>query len=304
MNASFLRYIFLASSLIFISSCQTKQEGAVEGSIVPPGTGAHVIVSLSGKTVSSVDADTRNGTFKISLAPGKYDIRINSPASSLPVNFPDVSVAPGKTAQLPPIQIAQLTGTSSIAGTVFPTTTDSKITLFYEGQERASMSASSNGRYEFTALPSGTYTILATAPGYAADKTDIRVAEGRSVTQNLRLLYSTLIEGIDWEHSVIRAKGRGAYPVNASNPTALHEMAKRAALSEAERNLILIVERIKLDPAHDLKPLMTSSTYTVRIHGFLQGFKIVEEREVDNGVEVVLELPLTGTNGLTRQISD
>lgn len=304
MHTSFLRYVVLVTSLILISSCQTKQEGVVEGAIVPPCPGARVIVSRSGNTVSAVDADTRNGTFRIALEPGKYDIRISAPASPLPVIFPGVSIAPGETAQLPPVQMAQLAGTSSIAGTVFPAAAGAKITLFYEGQERASMSASSEGRYEFTALPSGTYTVLAMAPGYANDKTDLRIAEGRLASQNMRLLYVTPINGIDWERSAIRAKGRGVYPANASNPTAMHELAKRAALSEAERNLVLIVEQIKLDPNHYLKSIMTGSAYTVRIQGFLQGFKIVEEREVDNGVELVLELPLNGPNGLTRQISD
>ena len=42
----------------------------------------------------------------------------------------------------------------------------------------------------------------------------------------------------------------------------------------------------------------------MRIRGFLRGFKIVEEREVGNGIEVVLELPLTGPSGLTRQLSE
>jgi hypothetical protein len=42
----------------------------------------------------------------------------------------------------------------------------------------------------------------------------------------------------------------------------------------------------------------------VRIKGYLQGFKIVEEHEVDGGVEVELDLPLTGPGGLTRYISD
>ncbi len=305
MHSSFLRYVLLASSLILIPSCQTKQqEGAVEGAVVPPCPGARVIVSRSGNTVNAVDADMRTGTFRITLSPGEYDVRISAPASPLPVIFSGVSVAPGKTAQLPPVKVAQPAGASSISGTVLPAAADTKITLFYEGQERASINASSEGRYEFAALPSGTYTVLATAPGYSADKTELRIAEGRSVSQNMRMLYVTPINGIDWERAAIRATGRGVYPANASNPTALHEMAKRAALSEAERNLILIVEQIKLDPKHDLKSLMTGSAYTVRIHGFLQGFKIVEEREVGNGVEVILELPLNGPSGLTRQISD
>ena len=84
----------------------------------------------------------------------------------------------------------------------------------------------------------------------------------------------------------------------------MHEMAKRAALSAAERNLLLIVEQIKLDPKHDLKSTMAGDTFTVRISGFLKGYKVVEERDVNNGVEVELELPLTGPGGLTGYISN
>jgi hypothetical protein len=305
MRSLFLKCVLLAGSLMLLSSCQTKQqEGAVEGAVVPPRPGAHVVVSRSGNTVSAVDADTRTGTFRIALTPGEYDVRISVPASPLPVIFPGVTVAPGKTAQLPPVEITQYTGTSSIAGTVLPATADTKITLFYEGQERASVNASPGGRYEFAALPSGTYTVLASAPGYSEDKTDLRIAEGRAVSQNMRMLYITKIDGIDWERAAIRATGSGVYPGNASNPTAMHEMAKRAALSEAERNLLVIVEQIKLDPRHDLKSLMVGGAYRMRIRGFLRGFKIVEEREVGNGIEVVLELPLTGPSGLTRQLSE
>jgi hypothetical protein len=304
VRTPFQRILFLICSIILISSCQTKQEGAVEGAVVPPSSGARVIVSQSGKTVSTVDADKQTGTYRIALAPGKYDVSVSAPASPFPVNFAGVSVDPGKTAQLPPVHIAQLTGTAAIGGTVSPASSGTRITLFYEGQERASISASAGGKYEFTALPAGNYSVLATAPGYAGDRTDIRIAEDRSVLQNMRLLYVTPIDGIDWGREVIRAKGKGLYPTNATNHTALHEMAKRAAVSDAERNLLLIVEQIKLDPNHDLKSLLSGNTVAVKIRGFLQGFRIVAERELDNGVEVELEIPLTGPNGLTRYLSD
>ncbi len=146
--------------------------------------------------------------------------------------------------------------------------------------------------------------LQATAPGYAGGRVAIQIAEDHPASQNMRLLYVTPIDGIDWGHEVIRAKGRGIYPANISNRTAMHEMAKRAALSAAERNLLLIVEQIKLDPNHDLKSTMTGNTFTVRISGFLKGYKLVEERDVNNGVEVELELPLTGPGGLTGYISN
>ncbi len=119
----------------------------------------------------------------------------------------------------------------------------------------------------------------------------------------MRLLYISPIDGIDWSKGIIRAKGRGMYPSDASNRPAAREMAKRAALSEAERNLLRIVEQIKLGPKQELTSLPARS-YITRIHGYLQGFRVVGERETDAGVEVELELPLTGQSGLTRYISD
>ena len=304
MHIAFLRTVFLAGSLLLITSCHAKQEGAVEGSVTPPCPGVRVTVSQSGKTVYAIEADKKDGTFRVALAPGKYDISVSAPSSPFPVNFASVAVDPGKSASLPQVQIAQLSGTASLAGTVLPAGTNIRVTLLSDGQERVSINTSPEGRYEFTALPPGSYTLQATAPGYAPDRAAIRISDGRAASQNMRLLYVTPIDGIDWGREVIRAKGRGIYPANIPNRTTMHEMAKRAALSAAERNLLLVVEQIKLDPDHDLKSIMTGNTFTVRISGFLQGFKIVEERDVDNGVEVELELPLTGPAGLTGYISD
>ncbi len=299
-----LRTVFLAGSLLLASSCHTKQEGAVEGSVTPPSPGVRVTIDQSGKTVSAIEADKKDGTFRVALAPGRYDISVIAPSSPFPVNFESVSVDPGKTASLPPVRLVQLSGSASLAGTVLPAGTNIKVTLLSEGQERATINASPEGRYEFTSLSPGSYTLQATAPGYAGGRAAIQISEDRRASQNMRLLYVTPIDGIDWGREVIRAKGRGIYPASISNRTAMHEMAKRAALSAAERNLLLMVEQIKLDPNHDLKSTMSGSTFTVRISGFLKGYKVVEERDVDNGVEVELELPLTGPGGLTGYISN
>jgi hypothetical protein len=84
----------------------------------------------------------------------------------------------------------------------------------------------------------------------------------------------------------------------------MHELAKRAALSEAERNLLRAVEQIKVDPAHDVRAFSSRPFYSVRIKGFIQGYKVIGERELDSGIEVELEVPLNGVTGLTRILSD
>lgn len=289
---------------ITLTSCQDKHDGAVEGMVVPPGFGVRITISQSGKTVHAVDANARDGKFRIALAPGKYDVSVSAPASPFPVTIAGINVDPGKTATLPSVEIAQLSGTAALSGIVSPGGPGTKVTLLYEGRERASMAAAPDGRYEFTALPEGKYTIMASSPGYASDSAEIRLSGDRGAAQNIRLLYETPIDGIDWTRGVIHARGKGLYPANSANHTAMLEMARRAALSEAERNLLRIIEQIKLAPNRDMKSVMTTGTVTVRIKGYLQGFKISNEREVDGGVEIELELPLTGPGGLTRSIYD
>ena len=290
--------------LITLASCQNKHDGAVEGMVVPPCPGVRITVSRLGKTVCEVEANTKDGKFRIALAPGKYDVRVSAPASPFPVTVTGIDVDPGKTATLPSFEIAQLSGTGALSGTVSPGGPGTRVTLLYEGRERASMAAAPDGRYEFTALPEGQYTIKVSSPGYASDSEEIRVSGDRGTAQNIRLLYETPIDGVDWSRGVIHARGKGLYPANSANPTARHEMARRAALSEAERNLLRIVEQIKLSPNRDLKSVMGSGSFTSRIKGYLQGFTISGEREVDGGVEVELALPLTGPGGLTRSISE
>ena len=193
-----LRVIFITISLVLATSCHTKKDGAVEGSVTPPSPGVRVTVSQSGKAVHALEADQKDGTFRLALAAGVYDISVSAPSSPFPINFPNITVDPGKTASLPPIRLAQLSGTASLGGIVLPAGTSTRVTLLSEGQERAAINASPEGRYEFTALPPGSYTVQAQAPGYAGNKVAIQVSEDRPASQNMRLLYVTPIDGVDW----------------------------------------------------------------------------------------------------------
>jgi hypothetical protein len=92
-------------------------------------------------------------------------------------------------------------------------------------------------------------------------------------------------------------------PPNASNETVRREMAKRAALADAQRNMLTTISQIRIYADHTVKSAMRSKDVAVKIAGFLRGVTIVSERELENGkFEVVQELPLTGPAGLTRCI--
>ena len=88
--------------------------------------------------------------------------------------------------------------------------------------------------------------------------------DNHNVAQNRRPFYATEISGIDWGRWTIRAKRRGMFPANGTNRAVARELTKRAALSEAERNLLKIVEQIKLDPNHEIRSLMNEGKYTVK----------------------------------------
>ena len=202
---------------------------------------------------------------------------------------------------LSPFSPAQGAGAAGLSGVIHPA--GATVRLVSESGRRATVTTAPDGRYEFGTLSDGKYILQASAPGYASDALEVRISGGRSAEQNLRLLYISRIDGIDWSKGIIRATGRGLYPADSPNRPAAREMAKRAALSDAERNILGAVEQIKVGPNQDLISSAARS-YIVRIKGYLQGFRVVGERETDSGIEVELELPLTGPDGLTRIISD
>jgi hypothetical protein len=180
-----------------------------------------------------------------------------------------------------------------------------KVTLLYEGKERAAINTDANGQYEFTGLSAGNYTLKVDAPGYASDATAINIPDSQTTTQSLRMLYVSSIDGVDWAGGKIHALGVGLPPKGASNTTVSHEMAKRAALADAQRNLLTVIDQLKVSPDQSLKSFIGGKNYTKKIQGFVQGYIIVKEQELSGGtIEIELELPLTGPSGLSTVIRE
>jgi hypothetical protein len=192
-----------------------------------------------------------------------------------------------------------------LSGTIVPAATGTRVTLLYEGKERAAANTDAEGKYEFTGLSAGTYTVEAASPGYANDAAAINLGDGQRAIQNVRLFYVSAIDGIDWAAGKIRARGIGMPPKNAANAASDREMAERAALADAQRNLLRIIDQLKVSPDRSLKAFLGERNYTERIQGFVQGYKIVREQEVGNGtIEIELELSLTGSSGLSGIIRE
>jgi len=293
--------------LLVLSSVarSAPQEGVVAGTLVPPDASAQVTAVLEGNTIATVRAGERDGKFRLTLAAGTYTITVSVPTSSFPIRLDGVVVKPGETTTLQPLRLMPGSGKAVLAGMIVPPRPDSEIKLIYEGKERAVAHTDQEGRYEFKELPAGKYEVRATAPGHADDIAPVVIPENQSVQQTAVLIPIVAIDGVDWAAGRIRATGVGSPPQDTGNAGVNHAMTQRAALVDAQRNLLRTVEQIKIDGNRSVRTIMSSRNGAERIQGFLKGYTVVSERELEGGrIEITLELPLTGPAGLSRVIAE
>ncbi|HWR71971.1 MAG TPA: carboxypeptidase-like regulatory domain-containing protein [Nitrospirota bacterium] len=293
--------------LLVLSSAAVSapREGTVEGTLVPPDASAQVTASRKGGTVATVRAGGQGGKFRLKLAAGTYTITVSAPVSSFPIRLENVVVKPGETTVLPSVLIVPGSGKAVLSGRVIPPLRDSEVKLIHEGKERAAGRIDREGRYEFRDLPAGMYEVRATAPGHAQDVSPVTIPENQRVQQTAVLLPVVAVDGVDWAAGKIRAVGVGSRPANAVNAGSSRAMAQRAAIADAQRNLLRTIEQIRIDGARSVGTLMRKANVSERVRGFVKGYTVVSERELGDGrIEVILELPLTGPSGLSRYVTE
>jgi hypothetical protein len=299
---------FVNSSLLVLmiflqTACPGKKEGAVEGQVSPAGAGIRIAALLQGKPIVQVDASPQDGRFRLALPAGTYDIKVTAPSSPYPLSLSGIVVKPGEMTSLAPISLSIPKGNGRISGKVQAADVGTRIVLLADGVERAAVNASSEGKYEIEGLPAGSYTLQVSSPGYANDSIAVTVSDERGTTRDIRMIYITAIEGIDWSTGKARARGIGLPPKQATTPTVRREMAKRAALADAERNMVRIVDLISLAPDRKLTAAVQEGNFSQKLSGYLQGYRIAAERDMDGGkIELEIELPLTGPGGLTSYL--
>jgi len=293
----------LALFVLLLFACRAKQDGTIEGMIVPPGTSARISAMQNGKNILTVPAGGQDGKFKLALAAGTYTINVTVPDSPYPLNLNNITVKSGEKTILPPIELMPSAGKASLSGKVIPPHPGSEVKLMYEGKERAAIHTDREGKYEFKELPAGTYVVQAKSPGHAEDTARVVITGNQKVEQTAVLFPIVSIDGVDWAAGKIRATGIGVPPQNATNDSVRRAMAQRAALADAQRNMLRTVEQIRISDNQDVKDAMRSKNVASKIQGFLKGYSVVSERELEGGkIEVVLELPLNGPAGLSRYI--
>ena len=106
---------------------------------------------------------------------------------------------------------------------------------------------------------------------------------------------------VDWTNGVIRAMGVGVAPPNAVNARQGREMAKRAARVVAYRNLLEIVQGIRVDSTTLVKNYMVEEDrINSKVQGIIKGARVTDEKEFPDGsVEVRIEMKLNTDLGTT-----
>lgn len=294
--------LFATGLLMF--GCPSRQQGNIRGAVTPATADVRVTVRTDRDAVVSASPDAQSGSFSIPVAAGTYDVTITSSASPFPVSFAGVVVEAGKEIALGEIQLAAAKGTGAISGRINGGGSPAEVAAVMEGRERASRMTDASGRYALKDLPAGAYIVKVQAPNYAQDSRSVVLGEGQQMIVNMRLLYRTAVDGIDWQRGVVRIRGVGVPPAQAPTPTVRRELARRAALADAERNLLRVMELIETGPGgQKASSLLGQSSYTQTIEGFVKGHRITAERDLEGGnVEVEIELPLTGPGGFSSYL--
>ncbi|MFA4910893.1 MAG: LPP20 family lipoprotein [Desulfobacteria bacterium] len=102
---------------------------------------------------------------------------------------------------------------------------------------------------------------------------------------------------VNWTKNVIRATGSGAPNPSAPNIAVARLGAERAAKVDALRNLLETVKGVRIDSETTVVNAMTQSdVIQSKVEGFVRGARVVNTKYLsDGGVEVVIEVPITGS---------
>ncbi|WP_454063436.1 LPP20 family lipoprotein [Candidatus Nitrospira salsa] len=99
---------------------------------------------------------------------------------------------------------------------------------------------------------------------------------------------------VDWTNGAIRATGIGVPPADAVSARHAREMAKRAARVVAYRNLLEIVQGVRVNSHTLVKNYMVEQdTINTKVQGIIHGARVIHEEEFPDGsFQVTVEMGL------------
>lgn len=111
---------------------------------------------------------------------------------------------------------------------------------------------------------------------------------------------------VDWHSNVIRATGGGVAPANAVSIAQARMMARRAAITDAYRQLAEYVGGVNVNAETTVDMAMVQSDVVkTRVQASIKGARIVDEKVTgDGGYEVTMEVPMFGISSLAGAVID
>ncbi|MBQ7454791.1 MAG: LPP20 family lipoprotein [Selenomonadaceae bacterium] len=103
----------------------------------------------------------------------------------------------------------------------------------------------------------------------------------------------------NWNTNTIQATGTGVAPPNAVTAAHASMMARRAAITDAYRQLAESINGVQVDAETTVEQMMlTSDVVKTKVSALIKGARIVDEGELSGGgYSVTMEIPLFGTTG-------
>lgn len=155
----------------------------------------------------------------------------------------------------------------------------------------------SNGKQLVAAVLTG-LTVACSGLGHAAETVDTNV----TVKVNVQQQQTETKGAVNWEKGVdadVEAIGIGLPPENM-HPVRGRALARRAAIIDAQRNLLEMMKGVQIDSETTIEDLtVTSDVVKSKVSGLVEGSRIIEEKVNNDGSYIVkLAVPLYGAKSV------
>lgn len=111
---------------------------------------------------------------------------------------------------------------------------------------------------------------------------------------------------VNWDQGTVEASGFGIPSTLAKSPAQARLMARRAAIVDAQRNLLETIEGVKVDAETTVQNYETvNDMVKTQLSGLVRGARIASEEQLADGTyQVTMRISLYGQGSLSQLITD
>jgi len=157
-----------------VSFTATALTYGISGAISPVASGVGTLLTLGGAASGTTSANASAAFSFTGLAPGSYTVTPSKAGFTFTPGSATVSLT---TTSVTGVNFtAAAAPSSSISGTITPSSAGAGAVVLLSGSPSAYAVADASGRFSFTSLPAGTYTLTATRTGFSFSPSSLKVA--------------------------------------------------------------------------------------------------------------------------------